>query len=132
MVTGSVLRKDDRIFDMMANHVLTGTLTQANPLVLKFYYNTPWYTVDFVMNGGLSIPSQEKGYGQKATQPVEPSYAGYEFVARYVDSQLTQQYNFDTPITKDITLYAKRVSANFISTASYTATDMVKRNNCQA
>jgi uncharacterized repeat protein (TIGR02543 family) len=65
------------------------------------------YTVSFETNGGSSIGSQHIQEGQKANRPVNPVKDGFVFDNWYIDSELTAIYNFDTPVTKDITLYAK-------------------------
>ncbi|MGJ0845839.1 InlB B-repeat-containing protein [Tissierella praeacuta] len=65
------------------------------------------YKVDFNTNGGSAIAEQQKKEGEKATKPTDPIKEGYKFIGWYEDSNLTKEFDFDTPITKDITLYAK-------------------------
>ena len=40
-------------------------------------------------------------------QPTAPTKEGYTFAGWYSDSGLTQDFDFTTPISTDITLYAK-------------------------
>ena len=37
----------------------------------------------------------------------EPMREGYEFLGWYADQEFTQEYDFNKPITKDTTIYAK-------------------------
>lgn len=68
-------------------------------------------TVTFVTNGGTNVDSQQVSYNHAASEPLAPERSGYSFFGWYTDSELTQAYNFDTPVTSNITLYAKWQSA---------------------
>ncbi|MCH5249861.1 MAG: InlB B-repeat-containing protein, partial [Lachnospiraceae bacterium] len=63
-------------------------------------------TVTFETNGGSSISAQIVGDGKTAERPEDPTKRGYTFDNWYSDSECTELYNFTTPVTKDITLYA--------------------------
>lgn len=65
------------------------------------------YEVAFNVNGGSAVASQSIASGSTATEPGEPTRSGYKFEGWYSDSALTQAFDFDTPITGNITLYAK-------------------------
>lgn len=65
------------------------------------------YTVKFYSNGGSSVPSQVVESGQKATKPQNPIKSGYTFVGWYTNSRLTSAYDFNTPVTRNLSLYAK-------------------------
>lgn len=65
------------------------------------------YTVTFDSKGGSSVDPQSVTHGEKATQPAAPTRDHYAFEGWYTDEELTKQYEFDTPVTADITLYAK-------------------------
>ena len=67
----------------------------------------PTYTVTFDSNGGSAVASQTVAAGQTATEPEAPTRSGYRFVAWYSNSTLTELYSFETPVTANITLYAK-------------------------
>jgi len=67
------------------------------------------YTVSFNTNGGGYIESQQVKNGDYAYEPSNPYKACYDFVGWYTNSSLTNRYYFNTPVTKDITLYAKYV-----------------------
>ena len=65
------------------------------------------YIVDFDSNGGTEVDSQEVEKGNTAYEPKDPTRKCYQFVGWYTDSSLTNKFDFSTPITKDMTLYAK-------------------------
>lgn len=64
-------------------------------------------TVTFESNGGSDIEAQTVDYGNKAAKPMNPEKSGSTFDGWYSDNGLSQKYDFDTPVTADITLYAK-------------------------
>ncbi len=76
-----------------------------------------YYTVSFNSNGGTEVKSQKVESGKKATKPANPtkqaiSTETYAFENWYTstDNGTTLSdtaFDFNTPITKDITLYAK-------------------------
>lgn len=74
------------------------------------------YEVAFNVNGGSAVASQSIASGSTATEPGEPTRSGYKFEGWYSDSALTQAFDFDTPITGNITLYAKWTSVSNIVT----------------
>ncbi|MBE5812325.1 MAG: hypothetical protein E7314_01555, partial [Clostridiales bacterium] len=66
------------------------------------------YTVSFNTNGGSVVVSQTVESGKTATRPeTDPTKSGYTFAGWYKDSVLTQVYDFGTPVTGNITVYAK-------------------------
>ena len=66
-----------------------------------------YYTVIFDTNGGSSITSVEVLENTKVSKPTNPTKEGYKFVGWFTDVGLTSEMNFDNPITKETTLYAK-------------------------
>lgn len=71
---------------------------------------TEVYTVTFDSYGGTPVPpKQEVEYGHKATKPADPTLKGYTFAFWYLgeDEQNATAYDFDTPVTENITLTAK-------------------------
>lgn len=68
------------------------------------------YTVTFDANGkDTAMPdSQRVKEGKVATEPsTKPQCKGYTFAGWYTDEACTQAYDFSTPVTADLTLYAK-------------------------
>lgn len=68
---------------------------------------TPTYTVTFNSNGGSDVTSQTVISGQTATKPSDPSKDHFNFVEWCSDQACQTAFDFATPITDDITLYAK-------------------------
>lgn len=65
------------------------------------------YTVTFETNGGIKVSSQSVKSGSTAYEPNAPFRAGFTFDGWYADRNLKQKYNFSTPVTANIVLYAK-------------------------
>ena len=65
------------------------------------------YTVTFESNGGSEVEAQIIAEGEKVTEPEDPTREGYIFSGWYTDKEFTNAYDFDTPVTVDIVLYAK-------------------------
>lgn len=71
---------------------------------------TEEYTVTFNAYGGFPAPDEQHvKSGEKAVLPVAPTLKGYTFAFWYLgdDEQNATAYDFDTPVTGDITLTAK-------------------------
>ena len=65
------------------------------------------YTVTFDTDDMCTDPAAQTVYhGDTATPPSLPSVEGYTFAGWCTDNDLTEPYDFDQPVTKDITLYA--------------------------
>jgi len=75
-------------------------------------------TVTFNSNGGSSVSTQTITAGGVATRPANPTQSGYTFDYWYQDSALTIPYYFNTPVTANITLYAKWVTNSDITAMS--------------
>ena len=69
--------------------------------------NTTTYIVNFNSTGGSAVKEQKVKEGELAIWPSGPIKEGYQFAGWYLDSHLTKYYNFDEPVTSDITLYTK-------------------------
>ena len=67
---------------------------------------TETFTVTFDSNGGSDVDSQTVKNGEKAVEPENPTRSGYRFAGWFSDEDLENEYDFDTPVTSDITLYA--------------------------
>jgi len=66
------------------------------------------FTVTFNSNGGSAVGAQEIADGSLATEPTPPTLDGSTFEGWYTDNDtFVNAFVFTTPITADITLYAK-------------------------
>jgi uncharacterized repeat protein (TIGR02543 family) len=82
----------------------TGTATGTYEIVLK-------HSVTFNMNGhGDAIGPQSIVDGRVATEPEVSDIRSYAFRGWYTDSSCQTPYDFNTPVTRDIVLYAKWVN----------------------
>lgn len=68
--------------------------------------STPYYTVDFVTNGGNEIASRKIKSGEKLGS-VQPTREDYKFEGWFKDSELKDKFEFTEKIVSNITLYAK-------------------------
>lgn len=93
--------------------------THDNDLTLELkadYINaTKVYQVDFDMANHGEIKSQSVIKGELAKKPNDPQAAGYSFEGWYADNKFENEFNFETPITADTTIYAKWVKEINIS-----------------
>ncbi|MCQ2463305.1 MAG: Ig-like domain-containing protein [Clostridia bacterium] len=64
-------------------------------------------TVDFYTDGGSEVASQTVSNGCTAARPADPTKTGCTFAGWYADREFTQLYNFNTPVTQNIVLFAK-------------------------
>ena len=79
-------------------------------ITLTAKWNINKYTVTFDSYGGTPVPpAQEVEYGLTATKPDDPTLKGYTFAFWYLgdDEQNATAYDFNTPVTENITLTAK-------------------------
>ena len=56
---------------------------------------------------GTQVEPQHVLYNKTAVKPYVSDVEGYLFAGWYTDAECTTEYDFDTPVTKNITLYAK-------------------------
>lgn len=98
-------------FVRWSDGVTTASRTDTNvtgniEVTAEFEINT--YTATFDSNGGSIVSSQTVPYNTTAAEPETPAREGCMFEGWYSDSTLSTRFDFSTPITGDITLYAKR------------------------
>ncbi len=90
--------------ELASPYNFTTPITGDLNLYAKWTINT--YTVKFVSNSGESVSPQSLDYNEVASNPTT-TRTGYTFDCWCSDSELTSPYNFTTPITDNLTLYAK-------------------------
>lgn len=73
--------------------------------------NNQTYTVSFDSNGGSSVTSQSVKKGKTAVMPANPQKDEMVFAGWYLDQEFNTLYDFSSPVSKKITLYAKWVAS---------------------
>ena len=62
--------------------------------------------VTFQSNGGSGVAPTEVLRGTPLAPPQAPTRSGYRFTGWYSDYDLTRPWDFNAPVTADMTLYA--------------------------
>lgn len=94
---------------------LTGTAIQpykgvdGKPVytILSVYYDLDYHTLTFDTMGGSKIAPETVRHGLTVAKPKDPVNGGYIFDGWYTDKTFRHRYDFSTPLTEDITIYAK-------------------------
>lgn len=90
--------------------------TVSQDITLYAKWTSIAYTVTFETNGGTAIEAQLVPEGTFATKPATaPTKEGNLFEGWYTEQTMTNLFYFYTPITKDITLYAKWMDISSIT-----------------
>ena len=63
------------------------------------------FTVKFVVDGKESEVKVKEN--EKVAKPSDPVKEGYKFVGWYADSEYSAEYDFESAVTKEVTIYAK-------------------------
>ncbi len=72
------------------------------------YNNVPKnHTITFDTNGGSAVRAAVVADGKTLTVPSAPAKTGFAFGGWYSDEAMTTAYDFSSPVTQDMTLYAK-------------------------
>lgn len=90
--------KDAAFTESFTSEVVTG----AFDLYAKWMAEVTYDSV-----GGSTVPSEIVEIGATVTEPATPTLTNKVFGGWYVDSAYTTAFNFATPITQNITLYAR-------------------------
>ena len=80
------------------------------PTIMQTYgYNNcvTKHTITFETNGGSAVEPAKVKDGEKVPQPANPTKYAMEFGGWYCNPELTDPYDFNTPVPYDFTLYAK-------------------------
>ena len=80
------------------------------PSIMQTYgYNNvvTKHTISFETNGGSAVSPVKVTDGEKLQQPANPTKYAMEFGGWYCNPELTDPYDFNTPVPYDFTLYAK-------------------------
>lgn len=99
------LGENDSTATQVWGQQLNGETSEDYP-VLTSDASKKVYQVTF-KDSGSTFATDYANSGDTATKPTDPTQTGYTFGGWYSDENLGQEWNFDTPITEDIPLYAK-------------------------
>jgi len=77
------------------------------------------YDVRFHTNGGTLIPNKRVLVGAKVIRPTDPVNEGYTLTNWYKDPELTDVYDFDSPVVGELDLYAKWIDSRPQYTISF-------------
>ena len=117
---GSGLTRSGYIFDCWntqadgegTNHSADSSATVEKDIILYAYWiivPEGSFTVTFDSSGGSSVDMEIVQSGGTAARPADPIRNNYTFDNWYSDAGLTTVYNFSTPVSGNIILYAKWV-----------------------
>ncbi len=102
----------------VANSATSGTLTMTGAKSIAPTATIKTFTVRFFVNGNVA-KTVTVNYGQTVAS-YTPSVAGYNFGGWFSNSGLTDSYNFNSGVTKDLNIYAKMTVKSFtVSITSY-------------
>ncbi len=79
----------------------------ASDITIVAVAERPNFMVTFDSQGGSDIIPATVANGAALTKPAAPSWAGRGFAGWYTDAECTEKYGFTTPVTGNITLYAR-------------------------
>ncbi len=68
---------------------------------------TPRHTITFESNGGSAVEPVKVKDGEAFSAPTAPTKYAFNFAGWYCNPELTDPYDFSTPVPYDFTLYAK-------------------------
>ena len=79
----------------------------ADDITLYAQYVVKTYYITFATDGGSEVEPVGALYNNAALRPEEtPVKVGHTFIDWYVDNELTEEFDFDSPLTGDIVAYA--------------------------
>ena len=81
--------------------------TPVNAPVTLYAQWAEAHKVTFDTTGGSAVDTQLVGNGEKASVPADPTRTGYTFASWSTSQAGGAAYDFSTPVTADVTLYAQ-------------------------
>ena len=76
-------------------------------LTIDVKYDLDNHTLTFETNGGSTIDPVTVRHGNAVARPADPTKDKYTFIGWYVDPEFSAEYDFDTVLEADKTIYAK-------------------------
>lgn len=86
------------------------------------------YSVVFDTDGGSDVATQNIEKNEKAREPKVPTKEGFEFGGWFCDKEMEKEYDFDTSVMKNITLYAKWIETEYVTEPIEEPTESVWKN----
>ena len=107
--TTFTLTSDTVVTYELTHRTGSGTNTETPQIAFLSVASTaPRRSVSFDLQGhGATVPPQSVVDGGTVTPPNAPTAAGWTFGGWYTDAATTHAYDFATPVTADVTLYAR-------------------------
>lgn len=103
------------------------------PITENIKLTAKWEINKYIVTFDSGVDAQTVEHGSKANKPSDPEKEGYTFLAWYNGEE---KFDFDTPITADITLTArwekKKYTVDFMSDESQIASYEVEHGNTVA
>ena len=81
-------------------------VTHNFTLYAKWTENITYYTVTFNTNGGSPVESQTVAADGTVSKPADPTNGDFDFDGWYTDASCTTPYDFTTPVTGNLELFA--------------------------
>lgn len=114
-------------YDEETSDILMIVISSSGKAVMNLYFKNAMYNIDYDTVGGdwtdtsdiytqktAEVYRTEVGYKAKAPIPSVPTKENNRFVGWY-DKETDTLYDFNTPVTKDLKLYAKWISQKSIT-----------------
>lgn len=92
-------------YDEDGNSFSKDTIVNKNYVVTAKWVRLFKIKLDLDGGKGLDVTYTEEG--SQLSRPSKPIKDNHKFLGWYTDAEKTEEYNFDKPVTKDMTLYAK-------------------------
>ena len=99
--------KDSKEAEYIKNQRFTIEDDLTEDITLYAIWELKKYTLTFESNGGTQVKNATVEYGGKVPKPTEPIKDGYTFKGWYEDEKLINEYDFNTEVKGNMTLYAK-------------------------
>ena len=102
-------------------------ITEAIELTAKWGSNEDYAEVTFDSDGGSDVESKIVEKGLTVTEPSNPTKPGFVFTGWFEDGE-TDPFDFDTPITEDLTLTASWAEAHTVTFNSDGGSEVQNQN----
>jgi len=86
------------------------SLVTVTPTAYKFTFNS---------NGGTDVAEKTVNSGSKAAKPADPVKDGFVFAGWFTDAEFKTEYDFDSPVKSNFTVYAKWTEAHLPTMANF-------------